>query len=133
LYKLFSFRQGYTKGTYPFVTCKRVNPLNPQRKKAMKKRKKEIKVRLTEEEYKQLLQRKTKPRLAEWIRETCLGQKPKKEIATVDPLLLYELNKIGVNLNQIAKKVQRGERNIEWLVTIIHIEKHLASLLENDC
>ena len=99
----------------------------------MKKRKKEIKVRLTEEEYKQLLQRKTKPRLAEWIRETCLGQKPKKEIATVDPLLLYELNKIGVNLNQIAKKVQRGERNIEWLVTIIHIEKHLASLLENDC
>jgi len=99
----------------------------------MKKRKKEIKVRLTEEEYKQLLQRKTKPRLAEWIRETCLGQKPKKEIATVDPLLLYELNKIGVNLNQIAKKVQRGERNIEWLVTIIYIEKHLASLLENDC
>ena len=101
MYKLFSFRQGYTKGTYPFVTCKRVNPLNPQRKKAMKKRKKEIKA--------------------------------KKEIATVDPLLLYELNKIGVNLNQIAKKVQRGERNIEWLVTIIHIEKHLASLLENDC
>lgn len=99
----------------------------------MKKRKKEIKVRLTEEEYKQLLQRKTKPRLAEWIRETCLGQKPKKEIAIVDPLLLYELNKIGVNLNQIAKKVQHGERNIEWLVTIIHIEKHLASLLENDC
>lgn len=99
----------------------------------MKKRKKEIKVRLTEKEYEQLLQRKTKPRLAEWIRETCLGQKPKKKVATVDPLLLYELNKIGVNLNQIAKKVQYGEHNIEWLVTIIHIEKHLTSLLENDC
>lgn len=99
----------------------------------MKKRTKKIEIMTSEEEYKQLLQRKTKPRLAEWIRETCLSQKPKKEVATVDPLLLYELNKIGVNLNQIAKKVQRGEHNIEWLVTIIHIEKHLASLLENDC
>jgi len=99
----------------------------------MKNRNKEIKVRLTQEEYEQLLQRKTKPRLAEWMRETCLDQKPRKEVATIDPLLLYELNKIGVNLNQIAKKVQYGKHNIEWLVEIIHIEQQLASLLENDC
>jgi len=99
----------------------------------MKNRNKEIKVRLTQEEYEQLLQRKTKPRLAEWMRETCLDQKPRKEVATIDPLLLYELNKIGVNLNQIAKKVQYGKHNIEWLVEIIHIERQLASLLENDC
>jgi len=99
----------------------------------MKNRNKEIKVRLTQEEYEQLLQRKTKPRLAEWIRETCLDQKTKKEVATVDPLLLYELNKIGVNLNQIAKKVQYSKNNIEWLVEIIHIEQQLTSLLENDC
>jgi len=99
----------------------------------MKNRNKEIKVRLTEEEYEQLLQRKTKPRLAEWIRETCLDQKPKKQVSTIDPLLLYELNKIGVNLNQIAKKVQYREHNIEWLVEIIHIEQQLASLLEHDC
>jgi len=46
--------------------------------------------------------------------------------------LLYELNKIGVNLNQIAKKVQFGERNIEWLVEIIQLEQQLTSLLEND-
>jgi len=98
----------------------------------MKNRNKEIKVRLTQEEYEQLFQRKTKPRLAEWIRETCLDQKPKKKVSTVDPLLLYELNKIGVNLNQIAKKVQFGERNIEWLVEIIQLEQQLTSLLEND-
>jgi len=98
----------------------------------MKNRSKEIKIRLTEEEYEQLLQRKTKPRLAEWIRETCLNQKPKKEVSTVDPLLLYELNKIGVNLNQIAKKIQFGEQNIEWLIEIIHIEQQLMNLLEND-
>jgi len=46
--------------------------------------------------------------------------------------LLYELNKIGVNLNQIAKKIQHSENNIEWLVEIIHIEQQLTSLLEND-
>lgn len=98
----------------------------------MKNRNKEIKVRLTEEEYEQLLQRKTKPRLAEWMRETCLDQKPRKKVSTVDPLLLYELNKIGVNFNQIAKKIQHSENNIEWLVEIIHIEQQLTSLLEND-
>jgi len=98
----------------------------------MKNRNKEIKVRLTEEEYEQLLQKKTKARLAEWVRETCLDQKPAKRVSTVDPLLLYELNKIGVNLNQIAKKVQYGKHNIEWLVEIIQLERQLASLLEND-
>ncbi|MDI2113953.1 plasmid mobilization protein [Commensalibacter nepenthis] len=99
----------------------------------MKNRHKEIKIRVNETEYEQLLQRKTKPRLAEWIRETCLDQKPAKRVSTVDPLLLYELNKIGVNLNQIARKVQFGEHNIEWLIEIIHIEKQLVNLLENDC
>jgi len=98
----------------------------------MKKRTKKIEIMTTDEEYEQLLQRKTKPRLAEWMRETCLDQKPKKKVLTVDPLLLYELNKIGVNLNQITKKIQHSENNIEWLIEIIHIEQRLASLLEND-
>ena len=52
----------------------------------MKKQTKKIEIMTTQEEYEQLLQRKTKPRLAEWIRETCLNQKPRKEVATVDPL-----------------------------------------------
>jgi len=98
----------------------------------MKKRTKKIEIMTSDEEYEQLLERKTKPRLAEWMRETCLDQKPTKRVSTVDPLLLYELNKIGVNLNQIAKKVQFGERNIEWLIEIIQLERQLASLLEND-
>jgi len=98
----------------------------------MKKRTKKIEIMTTNEEYELLLQRKTKPRLAEWMRETCLDQKPKKQVSTIDPLLLYELNKIGVNLNQITKKIQYSENNIEWLIEIIHIEQQLASLLEND-
>ncbi|WP_198211004.1 MULTISPECIES: hypothetical protein [unclassified Commensalibacter] len=52
----------------------------------MKKRTKKIEIMTTQEEYEQLLQRKTKPRLAEWIRETCLNQKPKKKL---QPLILY--------------------------------------------
>ena len=120
------------KGDVVLCNLQEDSPLNPRRKKAMKNRKKEIKIRLTEKEYEQLLQRKTKPRLAEWIRETCLNQKPKKKVATVDPLLLYELNKIGVNLNQIAKKIQYSKNNIEWLIEIIHIEQQLTCLLEND-
>ncbi|MUH05420.1 plasmid mobilization relaxosome protein MobC [Commensalibacter sp. ESL0392] len=46
--------------------------------------------------------------------------------------MLYELNKIGVNLNQIAKKIQYSKNNIEWLIEIIHIEQQLTCLLEND-
>jgi len=98
----------------------------------MKKRTKKIEIMTTEEEYQLLLQRKTKPRLAEWMREACLNKESAKQVSTVDPLLLYELNKIGVNLNQITKKIQYSENNIDWLVEIIHIERQLASLLEND-
>jgi len=97
------------------------------------KRTKRVEVQFTDEEYELLLQRKTKSRLAEWMRETCLDQKPAKQVSTVDPLLLYELNKIGVNLNQITRKINSSENNVEWLIEIIHIEQHLASLLENDC
>jgi len=98
----------------------------------MKKRTKKIEIMTNNEEYELLVQRKTKARLAEWMRETCLEQKPAKRVSMVNPLLLYELNKIGVNLNQITKKIQHSENNIEWLVEIIHIERQLASLLEND-
>jgi len=98
----------------------------------MKKRTKKIEIMTSDEEYELLVQRKTKARLAEWMRETCLEQKPAKRVSMVNPLLLYELNKIGVNLNQITKKIQHSENNIEWLVEIIRIERQLASLLEND-
>lgn len=67
------------------------------------KRTKEIKIRVTADEFDQLQQRKTKQRLAEWLREVALEQQPKKKPKPVDPVLLYQLNKIGVNLNQIAK------------------------------
>ncbi|MGD6738116.1 hypothetical protein ACP5PY_18030 [Photobacterium leiognathi subsp. mandapamensis] len=42
-----------------------------------------IKIRVTESEYDQLIERSQKPRLAEWMREFCLGQKYRK-------LMLYQ-------------------------------------------
>ncbi|MDG4949246.1 MobC family plasmid mobilization relaxosome protein (plasmid) [Actinobacillus equuli subsp. haemolyticus] len=68
------------------------------------KREKEIKIRLTENEYQALLERKTKARLAEWVREVALEQQPKRQPKVIDPALLFELNRIGVNLNQIARQ-----------------------------
>ncbi len=69
----------------------------------METRNREIKIRLTDEEHRQLMERKTKPRLAEWVRDTALSKEPKKQPRPIDPKLLFELNRIGVNLNQIAR------------------------------
>ena len=51
------------------------------------KREKEIKIRLTENEYQALLERKTKARLAEWVREVALEQQPKRQPKVIDPAL----------------------------------------------
>lgn len=62
------------------------------------KRTETVIIRLTPDEKQSLLLRKTKPRLAEWLRELALGQKPKRQPKSIDPALLFELNRIGVNL-----------------------------------
>jgi len=103
----------------------------------MKNRNKEIKVRLTQEEYSLLLERKTKARLAEWVRETCLGSEPSKKaksVPKVDPALLVALSKIGGNINQIARHLNNDrsmelEKKIEHLTELASIEQSLDELL----
>jgi hypothetical protein len=48
-----------------------------------------------------------------------------------DPRLLYELNKIGNNLNQIAKKLNQNKEvsNIEILQTLVNIETKMKELI----
>ena len=95
------------------------------------KREKEIKIRLTENEYQALLERKTKARLAEWVREVALEQQPKPKV--IDPALLFELNRIGVNLNQIARQCNSQKPSIDLvsvLATLREIEKNLKKLRE---
>lgn len=99
----------------------------------MEKRTKEVKIRLTEDEYNALLKRKTKARLAEWIRETALEQPTKRQPKEIDPELLFGLNRIGVNLNQIARQCNSQRPSIELasvLAELRNIEKSLKKLRE---
>jgi len=105
----------------------------------MKKRTKRVEVQFTEEEYEQLLQRKTKARLAEWVRETCLGNelsKKAKPIPKVDPALLVALSKIGGNLNQIARHLNMdrtlsAQEKVKVLLELASIEQSLGELVGN--
>lgn len=97
------------------------------------KRLKEIKIRLTDSEYQALLERKTKARLAEWLRELALEQAPKAQPKTIDPALLFELNRIGVNLNQIARQCNSQKPNIDLVsvaTALRNIEKNLKIIRE---
>lgn len=97
------------------------------------KRLKEIKIRVTEREYQSLLARKTKTRLAEWLRELALDQAPKTQSRTVNPAILYELNRIGVNLNQITRLCHNQKPNIDLVsiaTSLKNIEKNLNMIRE---
>lgn len=63
------------------------------------KRTLEVKIRLTETEWNELQQRKTKS-LAGWLRDLGLGAVP---ICQADPDLIRHIARIGSNLNQIAR------------------------------
>lgn len=91
------------------------------------KREKIIKIRATEFEYSELVARSPKPRLAEWMREYCLGAKVPRAnaIPNVDPSLLRQLAGMGNNLNQIARAIHSQE----WKpVDRIQVIAALASL-----
>lgn len=94
------------------------------------KRTKEIKIRLTEQEHQDLLQRK-KGELAVWIRTTCLEQdipEPKK-VKTADPELLRQLAKIGGNLNQIAKTTNTEQARGD-IINLLRVTAELATIRE---
>jgi len=105
----------------------------------MKKRTKRVEVQFTEAEYKQLLERKTKARLAEWVRDTCLGSelsKKAKPVPKVDPALLVALSKIGGNLNQIARylnmdRTLSAQEKVKILLELVSIEQSLGKLVGN--
>ena len=73
------------------------------------KRLREIKIRLTESEHMQLLERSQSPRLAKWIREHCLAADvpAAQRVMRIDPALQRQLAGLGNNVNQIARTVQR--------------------------
>jgi len=102
---------------------------------AMDKRTREIKIRLTEEEHQELLVNKNQATLAGWLRDIALKQSPKKPVRTIAPELLYELNKIGVNMNQLAKladsKLLDSSEKIKLLLVLANIDEKLKGILHN--
>ena len=101
----------------------------------MIKRTKEIKIIVNEDEYQALLNRKTKVRLAEWLRDLALDQKPQKTIKPVDPQLLFLLNKISTNINQIAKQCNIQKSNIDLIsvaLSLKQIEDQLKEIINHD-
>lgn len=99
-----------------------------------KHRLKEVKIRLSNEEYQELISRKNKP-LATWIRETCLTAKPgNKAVKTIaiDPALLRQLAGIGNNINQIARRLNqvKNTEKIDVLALLLDLERELNNLKE---
>jgi len=103
----------------------------------MKKlRTKRIEIAVTDDEYQQLLERKTKPRLAEWLREVALEQKSKRAVKPADPNLLFLLNRIGTNINQIAKQCNTLKGNVDLVNVAIRLKKiedKLDEIINHDC
>lgn len=136
-HRVIPYGQGYIEHALYLVRGFPLTPLSKE--KLMKKRTKKIEIRVSETEYEQLLERKTKTRLAEWIRETCLESKLNKKakpIPKIDPTLLVALSKIGSNLNQIARhlntdKILSAQEKVKALLELTSIEQSLGELVGN--
>lgn len=96
------------------------------------KRTKQLIIRVNESEYQELLKRKSKIRLAEWMREVCLDKPIRKTVKVTDPKLLYELARIGGNLNQLAKKINLLDNfdSIALLTELAIIRNQINNIFE---
>lgn len=69
--------------------------------------------------------------LAEYKIENIREPRNTREHKTTDPNLLYQLNKMGINLNQIAKYAnQNQEVDLKVLMQLASIEKLLKEFLK---
>lgn len=98
----------------------------------MEKRDRVIKIRATESEYNELVARCPKPRLAEWMREHCLGTKVPRAntVPNVAPALLRQLAGMGNNLNQIARAIHSQEwkpvDRVQVIAALVSIQRELS-------
>ena len=107
----------------------------------MSEKMKQIKVFFLPTDLEKLKQKSAEQNLtmSEYIRksvnakiENAPSPKQKKVYRSTDPKLLFELNKIGVNLNQIAKQFNAKKddiSNITILKELVGLEKKLNELI----
>lgn len=100
----------------------------------MKKiRNRKITVRYSDDELEEAKKRAI-GNMAGWLRDLSLGQPVKKKPKPVNPNLLYELNRIGVNLNQISRYLNSKDSGLtvvekaELLIAFISIEEELKEI-----
>lgn len=103
-----------------------------------KKRDKKIQIRLTEHEKNQLLENANGLELSTYLRQVGLSQKAqapnpvaKRVVHTVDPELIREVSKIGININQMAKYLNiKKELDRTVFIELLKIKDDLNEVLE---
>lgn len=93
----------------------------------------QVNIRLTEDEYKKVSQYAEASHLspANWIRhKVFIGKFPPMKTSPIDAKVFYELNKMGVNLNQITHKINQGEIPKEYLPFTLQVRARLTDLLK---
>jgi len=75
-----------------------------------------IQIRLTDDELLEIKKRAGNITTSTFLRQSALAQpiaqpnpKPKKVIHSADPELIREVNRIGININQITKHLNEGQ------------------------
>ena len=102
----------------------------------MRKRTKEIKIRMTPDEHAHFLERVPEDMaLAEWVRTVCLNGKPprRKKVRKADSELLIAIARIGNNMNQIAREVNTSRDSLNVAKTLLElsiIREQLDTLVE---
>lgn len=97
-------------------------------------RKQLIRVRVNDSELK-AIKEKSAGNVSGWLRELAIGAeaKPTRKAKPVNKELLFELNRIGVNLNQIARVINRNADSnevFESLLALNSIDESLKILRE---
>jgi len=77
------------------------------------------------------IENRSEGNLSSWLRDLALNQKPKKKAKPINPNLLFELNKIGVNINQIAKFLNSQNTSILERAKVLAVMADISLQLEN--
>ena len=104
------------------------------------KRKKMIRIRVSDEEKNAMNERKTQKSLATWLRNLALDTVPApmpitktSPIKRADPNLVRAIGRIGSNLNQIAKYANTNKQlDDKVLSSITRIETLLISIINKN-
>jgi len=103
----------------------------------MEKKRHRITIRLTDEELNKIREKAKKKGLtiSDLFRQSVLGKSAVRRKQKIDcnvvKILAYEINKVGVNINQIAKGINTtGEIDIQVLESLLNIEYTLAEILK---